>query len=61
MGSAKGTLRRGEAWVSSMQRLVDGAIIIIAQIFIHLIYREAWREGTMTVTAIGLVVFGFSA
>jgi putative colanic acid biosynthesis UDP-glucose lipid carrier transferase len=61
MGSAKGTSRRGEAWVSLMQRLVDGAIIILAQIFIHLVYREAWQEQTMTITVIGLLVFSFSA
>jgi putative colanic acid biosynthesis UDP-glucose lipid carrier transferase len=61
MGSASGTLRRHEAWVSSLQRLVDAATIIFAQVLAHLAYSEAWREQTMTITVIGLLVYGFSA
>jgi putative colanic acid biosynthesis UDP-glucose lipid carrier transferase len=44
-----------------MQRLADGVIIVLAQFLTHLLYLEAWREQTMTVTVIGLLVFGFSA
>jgi len=61
MGSSSGTLRRHEAWVSSLQRLVDAAIVILAQILAHSVYGEAWREQTMTITVIGLLVYGFAA
>ena len=61
MGSAKGTLRGHETWVGSMQRLADGAIVILAQILAHVVYLEPWREQTMTVTVIGLLVYSFSA
>jgi len=61
MGLKKGALRRHEAWVGSFQRLVDGGIIIIAQVLAHLLYREAWRDQTMTITVLGLLVYGFSA
>jgi putative colanic acid biosynthesis UDP-glucose lipid carrier transferase len=61
MGSSGGTLRRHEAWVSSLQRLVDAATIIFAQLLAHKIYGEVWREQTMTITVIGLLVYGFVA
>jgi putative colanic acid biosynthesis UDP-glucose lipid carrier transferase len=57
----KGSLRRYEAWVSSLQRLVDGGVVILAQYIAHLLYREAWREETMTITLIGLFVFSLAA
>jgi putative colanic acid biosysnthesis UDP-glucose lipid carrier transferase len=61
MGSTKGVLRRHEAWVNTFQRLVDGGAIVLAQIFAHLLYQESWGEETLTTTAIGLLVYGFSA
>ncbi len=61
MGSSSGTLRRHEAWVSSLQRLVDAATVILAQLLAHSVYGEAWREQTMTITVIGLLVYGFAA
>jgi len=61
MGSSSGTLRRHEAWVSSLQRLVDAATVILAQMLAHLAYGEAWRDQTMTITVIGLLVYGFAA
>jgi putative colanic acid biosynthesis UDP-glucose lipid carrier transferase len=47
--------------VNSLQRLVDGGVIILAQVLAHLFYREAWREQTITNTVIGLLAFGFAA
>jgi putative colanic acid biosynthesis UDP-glucose lipid carrier transferase len=41
--------------------LVDAAIVILAQILAHSVYGEAWREQTMTITVIGLLVYGFAA
>jgi putative colanic acid biosysnthesis UDP-glucose lipid carrier transferase len=62
MGISKnGTLRKHEAWVSSMQRLADAALIIFAHLLARRVYGEAWSEQMMTVTVIGLLVYGFSA
>jgi Undecaprenyl-phosphate glucose phosphotransferase len=47
--------------VCALQRLVDVVIIIGAQILAHVIYVEPWNEQTMTVTVIGLLVFGLAA
>jgi putative colanic acid biosynthesis UDP-glucose lipid carrier transferase len=41
--------------------LADGVVVMLAQIIAHLVYLEAWQEQTMTITFIGLLVFGFSA
>jgi len=56
-----GTLRRHEAWVSSLQRLADASAILAAQILARWLYNEPWGEQTMTVTVLGLLVFGFAA
>jgi len=62
MGSSTGgTLRRHEAWVSSLQRLADAAVVIAAQILARWLYNEPWGEQTMTVTVLGLLAFGFAA
>lgn len=54
-------LRRHEVWVNSLQRLVDGGVIVLAQVLAHLLYREPWREQATTVTILGLLVYGFSS
>jgi putative colanic acid biosynthesis UDP-glucose lipid carrier transferase len=41
--------------------LVDAATVILAQMLAHLAYGEAWRDQTMTITVIGLLVYGFAA
>jgi putative colanic acid biosynthesis UDP-glucose lipid carrier transferase len=62
MGSStNGTVRRHEAWVSSLQRLTDAGFIVFAQILARRIYGESWSEQTMLVTVIGLLVYGFVA
>jgi putative colanic acid biosysnthesis UDP-glucose lipid carrier transferase len=62
MGSSTGgTLRKHEAWVSSLQRLADATVIITAQLLARRIYHEPWGEQTMTVTVLGLLAFGFAA
>jgi putative colanic acid biosynthesis UDP-glucose lipid carrier transferase len=62
MGSSTGgTLRRHEAWVSSLQRLADAAVVILAQVLARWLYNESWGEQTMTVTVLGLLAFGFAA
>jgi putative colanic acid biosysnthesis UDP-glucose lipid carrier transferase len=61
MGPTRGSLRRYQEWVSSLQRLVDGGVIILAQLFAQRLYAEAWREQTMTITVIGLLVYVFAA
>ena len=59
--SSGGTLRRHEAWVSSLQRLADVAVIVLAQMLARRMYHEAWGEQAMTVTVLGLLVYGFAA
>lgn len=59
--SNRGALRRHEGWISSAQRLSDATIILSAQLLAHGLYPEPWNERTMTVTVIGLLVFGFAA
>jgi len=59
--STGGTLRRHEAWVGSLQRLADAAVVVFAQILARWLYSEAWGEQTMTVTVLGLLSFGFAA
>ncbi len=59
--STGGTLRRHEAWVSSLQRLADVAVIVLAQMLARRMYQEAWGEQTMTVTVLGLLAYGFAA
>lgn len=59
--SNSGALRRHEAWVSSLQRLSDAIMVIFAQLLAHWLYDEPWNERTVTVTVLGLLVFGFSA
>lgn len=61
MGLTTGMLRRYEAWISAIQRLVDIGVIILAQFLAHLLYREAWREQAVTVTVVGLLVYSFAA
>jgi len=56
-----GTLRKHEAWVSSLQRLADAAVVILAQVLARYLHREPWGEQTMTVTVLGLLIFGFAA
>jgi putative colanic acid biosysnthesis UDP-glucose lipid carrier transferase len=59
--SVSGTLRRHEAWVSSLQRLGDATMVLVAQLIAHWMYGEPWGEQTMTVTVLGLLAFGFTA
>jgi putative colanic acid biosysnthesis UDP-glucose lipid carrier transferase len=59
--STGGTLRRHEAWVSSLQRLVDAAVIVFAQMLARRIHNEPIGEQTVTVTVIGLLAYGFAA
>ena len=62
MGSSTtGTLRRHEAWVSSLQRLADAAVVISAQLLARRLHHEPWGEQTMTITVLGLLAFGFAA
>jgi putative colanic acid biosynthesis UDP-glucose lipid carrier transferase len=62
MGSqTSGTLRKHEAWVSSLQRLADAAVVILAQVLARYLHHEPWGEQTMTVTVLGLLIFGFAA
>jgi putative colanic acid biosysnthesis UDP-glucose lipid carrier transferase len=56
-----GALRRHEAWVSTLQRLVDATAILLAQVLAHWLHGEPWGDKTVTVTVIGLLVFGFAA
>jgi len=56
-----GTLRRHEAWVSSLQRLADAVIIILAQIIARASYGEPFGEQMMTATVLGLLSYGFAA
>ena len=56
-----GTLRKHEAWVSSLQRLADAAVVIVAQVLALRLRHEPWGEQTMTITVLGLLVFGFAA
>jgi putative colanic acid biosysnthesis UDP-glucose lipid carrier transferase len=56
-----GTLRRHEAWVTLVQRLTDAALIVSAQLLARWAYGESGADQTMTVTVIGLLVFGFAA
>ncbi len=44
-----------------MQRLVDGAVIVLAQILSRWMYREPWGEQAMMVTILGLLAYGFAA
>jgi putative colanic acid biosynthesis UDP-glucose lipid carrier transferase len=62
MGSqTNSTLRKHEAWVSSLQRLADAAVIILSQVLARYLHHEPWGEQTMTVTVLGLLIFGFAA
>ena len=61
MATTNGPLRRLESWVCALQRIVDIAIIIGAQVLAHAVYPEAWSEQTTTITVIALLVFGFAA
>jgi putative colanic acid biosysnthesis UDP-glucose lipid carrier transferase len=47
--------------VSSLQRLSDATMILSAQLLARWLYGEPWGEQTVTVTVIGLLVFGFAA
>jgi putative colanic acid biosynthesis UDP-glucose lipid carrier transferase len=59
--SNSGALRRHEAWVSSLQRMSDATMVLSAQLLAHWLYGEPWGEQTVTVTVLGLLVFGFAA
>jgi putative colanic acid biosynthesis UDP-glucose lipid carrier transferase len=61
MKLAGGSLQRHATGVGSIQRLADGAMIILAQILAHAVYLEPWRAQTMTVTVVGLLVYSLSA
>jgi len=62
MGSStNGTIRKHETWVPSVQRISDAVIIILAHLFARWLYAESWNEQVMTVTVIGLLVYGFVA
>ena len=62
MGSqTNSTLRKHEAWVSAFQRLADAAVIILSQVLARYLHHEPWGEQTMTVTVLGLLIFGFAA
>ncbi len=59
--SENGAQRKRDAWVSAMQRLVDAFVIVVAQILVRWAYGVHWSERAVTVTAIGLLVYGFAA
>ena len=62
MGSStNGTIRKHETWVPSVQRISDAVIIILAHLFARWLYAESWNEQVITVTVIGLLVYGFVA
>ena len=62
MGSSTtGTLRRHEAWVSTLQRLADVVVVVLAQILARWMYHEPWGDQALTVTVLGLLAFGFAA
>jgi putative colanic acid biosynthesis UDP-glucose lipid carrier transferase len=47
--------------VGLLHRLVDVAIIVLAQVIARWLYNEPWEEQTVTVTVLGLLVYGFAA
>ena len=59
--STSGTLRKPETWVASLQRLADAIVIVLAQLVARWLYRESWNEQVMTITVLGLLVYGFAA
>lgn len=59
--SNNGSLRRHEAWVSSLQRLSDATIVLGTHFLARWLYGEPWQEQTLTITVLGLLVFGFAA
>ena len=62
MGSStSGTLRRHETWVSTIQRLADVVVIVIAHLLARWFYGESWNEQVMTITVLGLLAYGFAA
>jgi len=60
MTETNGPLRRLESWVCALQRLVDGLVVVGAQILAHVLYGENWSDQTTTVTLIALLVFGLA-
>lgn len=61
MTATNGPLHRLESWLCVLQRLVDGIVIVGAQVLAHVLYRERWTEQTTTVTLVALLVFGLAA
>jgi len=44
-----------------MQRFADAVIIIFAHLIARWMYGESWNEQVMTITVLGLLVYGFAA
>jgi putative colanic acid biosysnthesis UDP-glucose lipid carrier transferase len=61
MTETNGPLHRLESWVCALQRLVDGLVVVGAQVLAHSLYGEPWNEQTTTITLIALLVFGLAA
>ncbi len=60
MSQTNGPLRRLESWVCTLQRLVDVAVVVGAQVLAHAVYGESWNEQATTITVIALLVFGLA-
>jgi putative colanic acid biosynthesis UDP-glucose lipid carrier transferase len=54
-------MRGPESRMSWPQGFADAVMIILAQVLARWLHREPWSEQILTVTAIGLLVFGFAA
>ena len=61
MATTNGPLHRLESWVCVLQRIVDVAVIIGAQVLVHAVYVEPWTDQTTTITVIAMLVFGIAA
>jgi putative colanic acid biosynthesis UDP-glucose lipid carrier transferase len=59
--STSGSLRKHDSWVSSSQRLADALVIIVSHLIARWLYNESWNGQVMTVTVLGLLVYGFVA
>ncbi|HEX7498728.1 MAG TPA: hypothetical protein VF524_00330, partial [Polyangia bacterium] len=44
-----------------MQRFADAVIIVFAHLIARWMYGESWNEQVMTITVLGLLVYGFAA
>jgi len=61
MATTNGPLHRLESWVCVLQRIVDVAVIIGAQVLVHAVYVEPWTDQTTTITVIAMLIFGIAA